>query len=149
MSSTNSYRNSLRSGINGGQGQYSSASAANHKRLLSNDYSEETEVETGPPFIESDLGSVESHKAMILTLLSGLALGTDLTRVPLPTFILQSRSTLEMFSDFFANAPYFIKIADPSLAGKAEERLSAIVKWFLTAFHFGCKGALVSRFTWL
>nr|CAD7433621.1 unnamed protein product [Timema monikensis] len=53
--------------------------------------------------------AVEEHKSVILHLLSQLKLGMDLTRVVLPTFILERRSLLEMFADSMGHPHLFIK----------------------------------------
>nr|CAD7570609.1 unnamed protein product [Timema californicum] len=54
--------------------------------------------------------AVEEHKSVILHLLSQLKLGMDLTRVVLPTFILERRSLLEMFADSMGHPHLFIKL---------------------------------------
>lgn len=41
-------------------------------------------------------------------LLSQVSVGMDLTKVTLPTFILERRSLLEMYADFFAHPDLFI-----------------------------------------
>ena len=52
--------------------------------------------------------SMESHGSMVTHLLSQLRIGMDLTKVVLPTFILERRSLLEMYSDFFAHPDLFV-----------------------------------------
>ena len=47
------------------------------------------------------------HGSVITHLLSQVRLGMDLTRVVLPTFILERRSLLEMYADFFAHPELF------------------------------------------
>ena len=50
----------------------------------------------------------------------------DLTKIVLPTFILERRSLLEMYSDFFAHPDIFLDITD----GKdPEERLILVLRW--------------------
>ena len=46
---------------------------------------------------------MESHGSVVTHLLSQVKLGMDLTKVVLPTFILERRSLLEMYADFFAH----------------------------------------------
>jgi len=53
--------------------------------------------------------SMESHGSLISHLLSQLRIGMDLTKVVLPTFILEKRSLLEMYADFFAHPDLFVK----------------------------------------
>jgi len=58
---------------------------------------------------EGEAGSVEEHKSVIMHLLSQVRLGMDLTKVVLPTFILERRSLLEMYADFFAHPDLFVR----------------------------------------
>ncbi|XP_015766311.1 PREDICTED: oxysterol-binding protein-related protein 11-like [Acropora digitifera] len=60
---------------------------------------------------EPENQSVEEHKSVILHLLSQLKLGMDLTKVVLPTFILEPRSLLEMYADFLAHPDLFASFA--------------------------------------
>lgn len=57
---------------------------------------------------ESDL-SMESHGNVMTHLLSQVKIGMDLTKVVLPTFILERRSLLEMYADNFAHPDLFLK----------------------------------------
>uniref|UniRef100_A0A671KWR2 Oxysterol-binding protein-related protein 10-like n=1 Tax=Sinocyclocheilus anshuiensis TaxID=1608454 RepID=A0A671KWR2_9TELE len=52
---------------------------------------------------EDDLCVLDDQRSVILHLLSQLKLGMDLTRVVLPTFILEKRSLLEMYANFMAH----------------------------------------------
>ncbi|OWF54381.1 Oxysterol-binding protein-related protein 9 [Mizuhopecten yessoensis] len=81
-----------------------------------------------------ELGSLESHGSIIAHLLSQVRIGMDLTKVVLPTFILERRSLLEMYADFFAHPDLFIKIPDMDTPG---ERMIQLVRWYLSAFHAG------------
>lgn len=54
----------------------------------------------------------EENKSVILHLLSQLKLGMDLTKVVLPTFILERRSLLEMFADCLGHPNLFIKLVN-------------------------------------
>lgn len=60
---------------------------------------------------ESDL-SMESHGSVVTHLLSQVKIGMDLTKVVLPTFILERRSLLEMYADYFAHPDLFLKWVD-------------------------------------
>ncbi|KAG1676200.1 Oxysterol-binding protein-related protein 9 [Nymphon striatum] len=87
---------------------------------------------------EEDLGSVEDHGSVISHLLSQVKLGMDLTKVVLPTFILECRSLLEMYADFFAHPDYFTSIVDFS---DPKDRMVQVVRWYLSAFHAGRKSS--------
>ncbi|VVC93660.1 unnamed protein product [Leptidea sinapis] len=57
---------------------------------------------------DSDLGSMENHGSVVTHLLSQVKIGMDLTKVVLPTFILERRSLLEMYADSFAHPDQFV-----------------------------------------
>uniref|UniRef100_A0A8C4QIT4 Oxysterol-binding protein n=1 Tax=Eptatretus burgeri TaxID=7764 RepID=A0A8C4QIT4_EPTBU len=86
--------------------------------------------------------SVEAHKSVILHLLSQVKLGMDLTKVVLPTFILERRSLLEMYADFFAHPELFTRIAECT---EARGRMVAVVRWYLSAFHAGRRGSVAKK----
>uniref|UniRef100_A0A671P5A7 Oxysterol-binding protein n=1 Tax=Sinocyclocheilus anshuiensis TaxID=1608454 RepID=A0A671P5A7_9TELE len=86
--------------------------------------------------------SVEEHKSVIMHLLSQVRLGMDLTKVVLPTFILERRSLLEMYADFFAHPDLFVSIADQQ---DPRDRMVHVVKWYLSAFHAGRKGSVAKK----
>ncbi|NXJ04094.1 OSB11 protein, partial [Odontophorus gujanensis] len=91
---------------------------------------------------EDDLGGVEEQRSVILHLLSQLKLGMDLTRVVLPTFILEKRSLLEMYADFMSHPDLFISITNGTTP---EERMIRFVEYYLTSFHEGRKGAIAKK----
>ncbi|KAF2988641.1 hypothetical protein EK904_007392 [Melospiza melodia maxima] len=91
---------------------------------------------------EDDLGAVEEQRSVILHLLSQLKLGMDLTRVVLPTFILEKRSLLEMYADFMSHPDLFVAITN---GGGPEERMIRFVEYYLTSFHEGRKGAIAKK----
>uniref|UniRef100_A0A3B3V8M6 Oxysterol-binding protein n=1 Tax=Poecilia latipinna TaxID=48699 RepID=A0A3B3V8M6_9TELE len=86
--------------------------------------------------------SVEEHKSVIMHLLSQVRLGMDLTKVVLPTFILERRSLLEMYADFFAHPDLFVSIADQP---EPRERMVQVVKWYLSAFHAGRNDSVAKK----
>ncbi|KAM9307910.1 oxysterol-binding protein-related protein 10 [Gastrophryne carolinensis] len=91
---------------------------------------------------EEDLGVMEDQRSVILHLISQLKLGMDLTKVVLPTFILEKRSLLEMYANFVAHPDLFLAIA----AGTTpEERMISFVEYYLTAFHEGRRGAVAKK----
>ncbi|XP_065154626.1 oxysterol-binding protein-related protein 10 isoform X2 [Paramisgurnus dabryanus] len=91
---------------------------------------------------EEDLGVLDDQRSIILHLLSQLKLGMDLTRVVLPTFILEKRSLLEMYANFMAHPDMFLAITSGTTA---EERIIRFVEYYLTAFHEGRKGAVAKK----
>ncbi|XP_004699489.1 oxysterol-binding protein-related protein 9 isoform X9 [Echinops telfairi] len=91
---------------------------------------------------EGEAGSVEEHKSVIMHILSQVRLGMDLTKVVLPTFILERRSLLEMYADFFAHPDLFVSISDQK---DPKDRMVQVVKWYLSAFHAGRKGSVAKK----
>ncbi|XP_072919126.1 oxysterol-binding protein-related protein 9 isoform X6 [Hemitrygon akajei] len=91
---------------------------------------------------EGEGESVEEHKSVIMHLLSQVRLGMDLTKVVLPTFILERRSLLEMYADFFAHPDLFVSIVDQT---DPRDRMVQVVKWYLSAFHAGRKGSVAKK----
>ncbi|KAK1165988.1 hypothetical protein AOXY_G12504 [Acipenser oxyrinchus oxyrinchus] len=91
---------------------------------------------------EDELGPIEEERSIILHLLSQLKLGMDLTRVVLPTFILEKRSLLEMYADFMSHPDLFVTITD---GANPEDRMIRFVEYYLTSFHEGRKGAIAKK----
>lgn len=92
---------------------------------------------------DGDLGEVgDGQRSIIMHIISQLRLGMDLTRVTLPTFILERRSLLEMFADFLGHPDYFVRIGD---AKTSEERIQQVVKWYLTSIHVGRNGSVAKK----
>ncbi|XP_051567052.1 oxysterol-binding protein-related protein 11-like [Myxocyprinus asiaticus] len=100
------------------------------------------EVEEDSSAEEEDLGAVEEERSVILHLLSQLKLGMDLTRVVLPTFILEKRSLLEMYADFMSHPDLFTAITDGT---SPMDRMVRFVEYYLTSFHEGRKGAIAKK----
>jgi len=66
----------------------------------------------------------------------------DLTKVVLPTFILERRSLLEMYADFFAHPDIFVSIADHA---EPRDRMVQVVRWYLSAFHAGRRSEVAKK----
>ncbi|CAH8513040.1 unnamed protein product [Schistosoma turkestanicum] len=81
-----------------------------------------------------DREDYEHNKTIVLHLLSQLKMGTELTKVVLPTFILAEYSLLEMFANYMAHPNLFCSITDYV---DPEWRMIAFVQWYLTTFHAG------------
>ncbi|XP_045601770.1 oxysterol-binding protein-related protein 11 isoform X2 [Procambarus clarkii] len=92
---------------------------------------------------DGELGEVgDGQRSVIMHIISQLRLGMDLTRVTLPTFILERRSLLEMFADFLGHPDYFVRIGE---ANSPEERIQQVVKWYLTSIHVGRNGSVAKK----
>lgn len=91
---------------------------------------------------DDDFDSMESHGSVISHLISQVKIGMDLTKVALPTFILERRSLLEMYADFFAHPDIFVSITDQETP---QDRMIQMVRWYLSAFHAGRKGSVAKK----
>uniref|UniRef100_A0A0N4Z270 Oxysterol-binding protein n=1 Tax=Parastrongyloides trichosuri TaxID=131310 RepID=A0A0N4Z270_PARTI len=92
---------------------------------------------------ESDLGNVQQqHGSVLMHLLSQVSVGMDLTKVTLPTFILERRSLLEMYADFFAHPDDFIGGTELTTP---ESRFIAVVKYYLSAFYPARKSGVAKK----
>ncbi|XP_012277175.1 oxysterol-binding protein-related protein 9 isoform X2 [Orussus abietinus] len=91
---------------------------------------------------EPEMDSMETHGSVVAHLLSQVKIGMDLTKVALPTFILERRSLLEMYADYFAHPDQFINIADMPTP---RERMVQVVRWYLCSFHAGRKSGVAKK----
>jgi len=94
------------------------------------------------PFDDGEGEDMQAHGSVITHLLSQVRIGMDLTKVTLPTFILERRSLLEMYADFFAHPDLFKGIPDLTDPG---DRILQVLKWYLSSFHAGRKGSVAKK----
>ncbi|XP_065835192.1 oxysterol-binding protein-related protein 8-like isoform X2 [Oscarella lobularis] len=78
-----------------------------------------------------------SNKSLLWMILKQVRPGMDLSKVVLPTFILEPRSFLDKLSDYHYHANLLSKAASTS---DALERMKAVVCWFLSGFYKKPKG---------
>ncbi|KAL5347049.1 Oxysterol-binding protein OBPa [Pseudogymnoascus australis] len=76
--------------------------------------------------VEPEQGNVLSH------IISQLRPGADLSRVVLPTFILEPRSMLERITNFMAHPETLLPMAEIE---DPEERFVSVVKFYLSGWH--------------
>ncbi|KAF9538610.1 hypothetical protein EC957_006416 [Mortierella hygrophila] len=79
----------------------------------------------------------ESNRSILLDLISQLTKGSDLHRVTLPTFVLESRSMLERITDFMSHPEIIVQanhLEDPVA------RFVAVTRYFLSGWHIRPKG---------
>ncbi|CAF0802555.1 unnamed protein product [Rotaria sordida] len=94
-------------------------------------YEEEPDEELAP--ID---GTIISH------LISQARISMDLTKITLPTFILERRSFLEMLADFLAHPDEFVKVTDYQTP---RDRFIQVIRWYLSAFHAGRKSPVPKK----
>jgi hypothetical protein len=56
----------------------------------------------------------------------------DLTKMALPAFVLEHRSLLEMYADFFSHPDDFVVITDMPTS---EQRFVSVVRFYLSSFY--------------
>lgn len=79
----------------------------------------------------------EEHKSLIWFLVKQVRPGMDLSKVVLPTFILEPRSFLDKLADSFYHVDIISKAVvedDPFI------RMKLITKWYLSGFYKKPKG---------
>lgn len=79
----------------------------------------------------------EEHGNVLLSLISQLRIGMDLSKVTLPTFVLEPRSMLERVTDFLSFPDLIFgadKLNDPM------ERYLAIMTYYMSGWHIKPKG---------
>ncbi|KAL7982586.1 hypothetical protein Chor_010184, partial [Crotalus horridus] len=79
----------------------------------------------------------EENKSLIWTLLKQVRPGMDLSKVVLPTFILETRSFLDKLSDYYYHADF---LSEAALEENAYNRMKKVVKWYLSGFYKKPKG---------
>ncbi|XP_064386753.1 oxysterol-binding protein-related protein 9-like [Halichondria panicea] len=85
---------------------------------------------------------VAQNKSVIMHMLSQVRIGMDLSKIVLPTFILEKRSLLEMWAELFSHADYFSDIPEHV---DAKDRVVAIVKYYMSAFHAARKSSVAKK----
>lgn len=79
----------------------------------------------------------EENKGLIWTLLKQLRPGMDLSKVVLPTFILEPRSFLDKLSDYYYHADI---LSQAAVEENAYDRIKQVVRWYLSGFYKKPKG---------
>ncbi|CCA73900.1 related to putative oxysterol-binding protein OSBP [Serendipita indica DSM 11827] len=79
----------------------------------------------------------EEQGSIIMSLISQLKIGMDLSKVTFPTFVLEPRSMLERITDFMSH-PELVFGADQE--EKAEERFIRVLMYYLSGWHVKPRG---------
>ncbi|XP_032441303.1 LOW QUALITY PROTEIN: oxysterol-binding protein-related protein 5 [Xiphophorus hellerii] len=79
----------------------------------------------------------DENKGLIWGLLKQLRPGMDLSKVVLPTFILEPRSFLDKLSDYYYHADL---LSEASLEESAYGRIKQVLRWYLSGFYKKPKG---------
>lgn len=110
------------------------------------DYVEEDPIETQYiPIVEEEFGDAgaqveelaDEHKSLIWYLVKQVRPGMDLSKVVLPTFILEPRSFLDKLTDSY----YHVDILSTAvMEDDAFTRIKTVVKWYLSGLYKKPKG---------
>lgn len=79
----------------------------------------------------------EENKSLLWCLLKQVRPGMDLSKVVLPTFILEKRSFLEKITDYYYHCDI---LSSAALMEDPLDRMKAVVKWYLSGFYKKPKG---------
>nr|XP_022335054.1 oxysterol-binding protein-related protein 8-like isoform X4 [Crassostrea virginica] len=79
----------------------------------------------------------EENKGLIWMLVKQVRPGMDLSKVVLPTFILEPRSFLDKLSDYYYHSDI---LSEAVILDDPYSRLKAVVKWYLSGFYKKPKG---------
>ncbi|RWS31600.1 Oxysterol-binding protein-related protein 8-like protein [Leptotrombidium deliense] len=97
-----------------------------------------TPEEFGPISEEIQTEEVaDENKSLLWSLLKQVRPGMDLSKVVLPTFILEPRSFLEKLTDYYFHCDILSKAV---LEDDPLERMQMVVKWYLSGFYKKPKG---------
>ncbi|CAG5120864.1 unnamed protein product [Candidula unifasciata] len=79
----------------------------------------------------------DENRSLIWTLVKQVRPGMDLSKVVLPTFILEPRSFLDKLTDYYYHADILSQAVQQETA---LERMKMVVKWYLSGFYKKPKG---------
>ncbi|XP_060759730.1 oxysterol-binding protein-related protein 8 isoform X10 [Neoarius graeffei] len=109
-----------------------------HDTLRETLYVEQCHEELGEAGEASQTETVsEENKSLIWTLLKQVRPGMDLSKVVLPTFILEPRSFLDKLSDYYYHADF---LSEAAVEENAYNRMKKVVKWYISGFYKKPKG---------
>uniref|UniRef100_A0A4W5LCT1 Oxysterol-binding protein n=1 Tax=Hucho hucho TaxID=62062 RepID=A0A4W5LCT1_9TELE len=104
-----------------------------NEALRETPYLEQSHEELGEAGEASQTETVsEENKSLIWTLLKQVRPGMDLSKVVLPTFILEPRSFLDKLSDYYYHADF---LSAAAVEENAYNRMKKVVKWYISGFY--------------
>ncbi|TNM91481.1 hypothetical protein fugu_019861 [Takifugu bimaculatus] len=109
-----------------------------NEHLRETPYMEQSHEELGEAGEAAQTETVsEENKSLIWTLLKQVRPGMDLSKVVLPTFILEPRSFLDKLSDYYYHADF---LSEAAIEENAFNRMKKVVKWYISGFYKKPKG---------
>ncbi|XP_043963578.1 oxysterol-binding protein-related protein 8 isoform X1 [Gambusia affinis] len=104
-----------------------------NEHLQETPYMEQSHEELGEAGEAAQTETVsEENKSLIWTLLKQVRPGMDLSKVVLPTFILEPRSFLDKLSDYYYHADF---LSEAAVEENAYSRMKKVVKWYISGFY--------------
>ncbi|XAO25737.1 hypothetical protein I312_104566 [Cryptococcus bacillisporus CA1280] len=95
----------------------------------------ETQIDDGDPNDTSTLDQEEGN--ILMAIISQLRPGMDLSKIALPTFVLEPRSLLERITDFFSHPELIFGVGDEP---DAKQRYIRVMTFYLSGWHIKPKG---------
>ncbi|KAJ3612320.1 hypothetical protein NHX12_020596 [Muraenolepis orangiensis] len=109
-----------------------------NETLRETPYMEQSHEELGEAGEAAQTETVsEENKSLIWTLLKQVRPGMDLSKVVLPTFILEPRSFLDKLSDYYYHAHF---LSEAAVEENAYNRMKQVVRWYVSGFYKKPKG---------
>ncbi|XP_030209739.1 oxysterol-binding protein-related protein 8 isoform X2 [Gadus morhua] len=109
-----------------------------NETLRETPYMEQSHEELGEAGEAAQTETVsEENKSLIWTLLKQVRPGMDLSKVVLPTFILEPRSFLDKLSDYYYHADF---LSQAAVEENAYNRMKQVVRWYISGFYKKPKG---------
>lgn len=109
--------------------------------MLNSDTNNDKMIYNDEPYEEEDV-DLSQQKGLITHFLGQIKIGMDLEKVTMPAFILESRSLLEMYADFFIYTHLFLDIVKQPTA---HDRMKQVVRWYMSTFRACRKSSLVKK----
>ncbi|CAL8242600.1 unnamed protein product [Merluccius merluccius] len=109
-----------------------------NETLRETPYMEQSHEELGEAGEAAQTETVsDENKSLIWTLLKQVRPGMDLSKVVLPTFILEPRSFLDKLSDYYYHADF---LSEAAVEENAYNRMKQVVRWYISGFYKKPKG---------
>eukprot|EP00742_Colponemidia_sp_Colp-10_P015053 GILJ01017157.1.p1 GENE.GILJ01017157.1~~GILJ01017157.1.p1 ORF type:complete len:553 (-),score=53.51 GILJ01017157.1:120-1703(-) len=83
------------------------------------------------------MGAPPENKNLIFEILKQIKPGMEMSKIPLPAYILEPRSVLERISDMFTHPDLFGRISDGE---SSKERLVSVLQWYISSLHVKPRG---------
>ncbi|XP_066934396.1 oxysterol-binding protein-related protein 8-like isoform X1 [Clytia hemisphaerica] len=134
--------------FNGDKSDYSSGEEPHEEEVFGTSASLDEPIEESPYGTPSECEEFgesgetteemeEENKSILWALLKQVRPGMDLSKVTLPTFILEPRSFLDKLADYYYHADF---LANAAKEENPYHRIKEIVKWYLSGFYKKPKG---------